>query len=244
MTAPYAGGPLGARALRAFGLWTIRRDLASHYRRAVRAGAPAEADPAPGRPLVLYANHHLYHDSYLLVHWLVRHLARPIVVWMEAWERAPLFGPLGALPFPSGDARARAATVRETAHRMAVDPRTALILYPEGTMHPPDDGLWPFRADLPRLARLLPPATAWVPVGVHAAWWGESRPTLVLATGPAHDTPDGGECDRLAAALGVARDARVDDLTPGPAARLLDGAAGPDERWDLRRLAPLVRRWM
>ena len=240
---PYAGGPLGARALRRFALWTIRRDLSTHYRRGVRAVRPPGDDPAPGRPLAIYANHHVYHDSYFLLFWLTRWLARPIVVWMAAWERAPLFGPLGALPFPADDPRDRAATVRETARRMATDPRTALILYPEGAMHPPEDGLAPFRADLPRLARLLPEATAWVPAGVHATWWGESRPTLVLATGEAHGVPDGGERERLRNALGAARAVRPDALAQGRAFRLLDGARGPDERWDLSRLAPLVRRW-
>ncbi len=247
---PYAGGTVGARALRRFAAWTVRRDLATHYRRCVRAGALPSDDPAPGRPLVVYANHHIYHDSYVLLHWLTRHLHRPIVVWMAAWDRAPLFGPLGALPFPAGDARGRAATVRDTARRMASDPRTALILYPEGAMHPPEHGLAPFRADLPRLARLLPETTAWVPAGIHATWWGESRPTLVLATGDVHGAPEpapapagGDEPRRLADALGAARAARPADLAQGRAFCLLDGARGPDERWDLSRLAPLARRW-
>ncbi len=241
MTPPEAGGPLGARLLRRFGAWTIRRDLASHYRRVVRVGAAG--DPAAGQPLVVYANHHVHHDSYLLVHWLRRHLGRPVVVWMAEWARAPLFGPLGALPFSTSDPRERTATIRETARRMAADPRTALILYPEGTMHPADDGLWPFRTDLDRLARLLPPSTAWVPTGIHLAGWGESRPTLVLATGSPHDAPDGRERDRLDAALGLARAARPSDLAAGRAHLVLDGTRGPDERWDLSRLAPLLRRW-
>lgn len=237
---PVTGGPLGARALRRFGAWTIRRDLASHYRRVVYLGA---GDPAPGRPLVVYANHHVHHDGYLLVHWLLRHLARPPVVWMAEWARAPLFGPLGALPFPADDPRERTATVRETARRMVADARTALIVFPEGSMHPADDGLWPFRTDFGRLARLLPPPTAWVPAGVHLAGWGESRPTLVLATGDAHDTPDGHESARVGATLATACALRPDDLAAGRARLLLDGARGPDERWDLSRLAPLIRRW-
>jgi|GEM_PF-763730 len=238
---PVRGGPLGARLLRRFGAWTIRRDLATHYRRVVHAGA--DGDPAPGRPMVVYANHHVHHDSYLIVHWLLRHRARPVVVWMAEWARAPLFGPLGALPFPAEDARERTATIRETARRMTADPRTALVLFPEGVMHPADDGIWPFRADLPRLARLLPPETAWLPVGVHLAGWGESRPTIVLATGEPHDAPDGREPERLTATHDAARATRPADLAAGRARLLLDGARGPDERWDLSRLAPLMRRW-
>lgn len=232
-----------ARALRRFAAWTIRRDLTTHYRRCVRAGAVPGADPALGCPLVVYANHHVYHDSYLLLQWLTQSLGRPIVVWMAAWERAPLFGPLGALPFPTNGASGRAATIRETARRMTADPRTTLILYPEGAMHPPEDGLAPFRADLPRLARLLPETTRWVPTGVHASWWGESRPTLVLATGAPHERPDGDEAARLDAALATARRARPADLAEGRAATFLEGKPGPDEQWDLRAVAPLIRKW-
>jgi 1-acyl-sn-glycerol-3-phosphate acyltransferase len=203
---------------------------------------PAGPDGRP-RPLVLYANHHYVHDGYLLWLLVVRALGRPALVWMEAWERAPLFAPLGALPFPPGDARTRARTIRATARRMAADPRTVLFLYPEGALGPPDAGLAPFRADLPRLAPLLPPETHWWPVGVHATWWAEARQTALLAAGPPHPAPDGREAERLAALLARLRAARPADLAAGHAHPLLDGRRGPEERWDLSRLAPLFRRW-
>ena len=232
---------LGARLARRFAERTIRAELRG-LRRVVGVGG-IEADPAPGRPLVLYANHHVYPDSFLLWHLVTQVWDRPMIVWMEAWDRAPLFGPVGALPFPDGDARRRVRTMRETARRMAADARTALYLYPEGAMRVPDDGLGPFRADLARLGRVLPDTVAWVPVGIHAAWWGESRPTGVLALGEAHDTPDGDEPARLAAALDAARAARPADLETGAARLLLDGPPGADERWDLSRLAGLFERW-
>lgn len=241
---PALYGTRPARALGRFAGWTMRRDLRSHYRRAVRVGAPPSRDPAPGRPLVLVANHHVYHDSFLLWYWLTHGLGRRMVVWMEAWERAPLFGPIGALPFPADDPRERTRTIRETSRRLAENPATGLILYPEGHLGSPDDGLAPFQTDLPRLARLLPDAAAWVPTGLHATWWGESRPTLLLATGEARDAPDDGMAERVRDALAAARTARPDDLATGRAFRLLDGHEGPDERWDLSRLAPTVRRWM
>ena len=241
MSARADGAPngLAARLARRFAERTMRADLRAGLRRVVGVGA--EADPAPGRPLVLYANHHVYFDSFVLWHLTTQVWGRPMVVWMEAWDRAPLFGPVGALPFPDGDGRRRMRTIRETARRMTADPNTALYLYPEGKMRIPDDGLGDFRADLPRLARVLP-AAVWVPVGIAASGWGESRPTAVVALGEPHDAPDGTERARLAAALGAARDARPGDLGAGRASVLLDGQRGADERWDLSRLAPAFER--
>ena len=237
----YTGGSVALRLGRAYAARTMTGSLKGAFRRAVW-DAPALSDPAPGRPLVVYANHHVYHDSFLLWHLLTRGLGRPMVVWMAEWERAPLFGPIGALPFPEGDARARAATIRETVRRMTADPRTALYVYPEGHMHPPEDGVLPFKADLPRLARLLPPEVAFVPVGVRTSWWGESRPTALLGAGEAHGPPDGAEPARLGAVLTRLAALRPADLAAGRATAFFDGAPGPDERWDLSPVAPLFRR--
>ena len=251
MSARPDGAPdgLGARLARRFAERAIRGEL-DGLRRVVGVGG-VERDPAPGRPLVVYANPHVYPDSFLLWALGTQVWGRPMAVWMEAWDRAPLFGPVGALPFPEGDARRRVRTMRETARRMAADPRTALYLYPEGSMRVPEDGLGPFRADLGRLARVLPAEAVWVPVGVHAGWWGESRPTGVLALGEPHDAPDGTEPSRLGAALEAARSARPADLGGEPPGRrsqggtvvLRDGRPGADERWDLSRLAGLYERW-
>ena len=240
MTDPVQGGPLGARLARRGATRLIVGDLRKTFRRVVWLGAPPA--PPPG-PLVIYANHHVYADSYLLFHLITQVLERPFTVWMEAWDRVPLFGPVGALPFPEHDARARVRSVRETARRMAGDARTALLLYPEGTMGVPEAGLAAFKADLPRLARLLPPDVSWWPVAVKTSWWGESRPTALLTAGDPHAAPDGAEPDRLRAALSRLDDARPADLDTGHAHVLLDGTPGPDERWDLSPLAPLFRRW-
>ena len=230
---------LGARLARRFAERTLRAEL-DRLRRVVGVNA---ADPAPGRPLVLYANHHIYADSFLLWHLVTQVWGRPMVVWMEKWDRAPLFGPVGALPFPAEDARRRVRTVRETARRMAADPATALFLYPEGAMGVPEDGLGPFRADLPRLARVLPEGVAWVPVGIHTSWWGEQRPTAILAVGAPRGAPDGSERERLEDALARAREVRPGDAEAGRTEPLRDGPRGVDERWDLSPLAPLFARW-
>ena len=229
-----------ARLARHFAARLIRRALRRAFRRVVWAG-PAPA--LPPAPVVLYANHHLFHDGYLL--WLLvgHRLGRPVVVWMEEWARAPLFGPLGALPFPPDDPRARAVTIRETARRMSADPRTVLLLFPEGAQGRPDDGLAPFQADLPRLARLLPPETHWWPVALRATWWGEARPTALLTGGALAASPDGQEPDRLQGLLDLLTGAVPDALRAGHARLLLDGGPDAHERWDLSTLAPLFRRW-
>ena len=239
MSAPLYGGGLGTRLARRFAARTMRSAIHDAFRRVVWLGDLP--DPAPGRPLVLYANHHLYHDSFLLWELLTRTLRRPAFVWMQEWHTAPFFGAIGALPFPTDDARARVRSVRAVATRMKADPRSALYLYPEGTMGPPEAGLAPFQTDFPRLARLLPDDAAWWPVAVGTSWWGESKPTAILAPGDVHDAPDGRERERLDAALARLRAARPADLGAGRAHVLSDGAGGPDERWDLRRLAPLFR---
>ncbi len=242
MSAPTPPGEtLGGRLARRFAERIIRSDLRSVLRRVVWAGARVE-DPAPGRPLVLYANHHYFLDSYLLWHLTTQVLQRPMLVWMEAWDRAPLFGPVGALPFPADDPRQRVRTMRETARRMERDPRTALFLYPEGAMCPPEDGLQPFLADLVRLERVLPETVAWWPVGVRLTWWGERLPTAVLGAGAAHPQVEGAEPDRLAAVLDRLGDVRPEHLASDRAHVLLEGAPGADERWDLTRLAPVFRR--
>ena len=242
MSRPPSARPdgLGARLVRRFAERTIDRDLRAGLRRVVGVGDTA--DPAPGRPLVLVANHHVYPDSFVLWHLITRVWGRPMAVWMEAWDRAPLFGPVGALPFPDDDPRRRVRTIRETARRMTEDPQTALYLYPEGGMRVPEDGLGEFKADLARLARLLPETVAWVPVGIRTSWWGEARPTAIVAVGPAADGP-GNARRRLAEAMEAALATRPGDLDTGRARVLLEGTRGDDERWDLSRVAPLFERW-
>ena len=241
MNDPISGGPLPARLLRKAATRMIVGDLRKSFRRVVWSGDLPVV--SPDRPLVIYANHHVYADSYLLFHLITQHLDRPFLVWMEAWDKAPLFGPVGALPFPADDPRQRVQTIRETARRMEADPRTTLLLYPEGTMGVPEAGLAPFAADLPRLARLLPDTAGWWPVGVRTSWWGESRPTALLGAGRVQDAPDGDEADRLNSVLRQLEAVRPGDLVAGQAHLLLDGTKGPDERWDLSVLAPAFRRW-
>jgi hypothetical protein len=218
----------------------ILRDLRTTFRRVVWVGAPPAAlVPPAGAPLAIYANHHYFHDGYLL--WLLvrHHLRRRLVIWMRDWERAPLFAPIGALPFPEDDRAARLATVRETSRRLRGEAGTIFLYYPEGDLRPPDSGIGPFETErFARLARIFPDDVAWWPVAMHVTWWGEDRPTAVLAAGNVHRTPDGQEQDRLEALLARARGVRPGD----DHLVLLDGRRSAQERWNLRVLAPLFKR--
>lgn len=236
-------GSLGKRIAAAVVERLIERDLRRTFRRVVWVGlepwrGPA-ADLSLDRPLVVYTNHHAFHDGYFL--WLLarRVMGRRPLIWMNEWERTPLFGPLGALPFPVDEPGRRLTTIRETARRLRDRPEHVLFYFPEGELRPPDAGVAEFSpSTFGRLAKLLPPATQWWPVGIRVTWWGEDRPTVLLGGGAPHDAPSGDERERLCRVLADLRAAR-----PGTGRTLLDGRPSAHERWDLSRLAPLLRRW-
>ena len=235
--------PLGKRVAVKLIEGLIERDLRQTFRRVVWIGPEPWNGPdavlTPDRPLVVYTNHHSFHDGYFL--WMLtrRILDRPPMLWMSEWERTPLFGPLGALPFPADDPAQRLATIRETARRMRARPEHAFIYFPEGELGPPDAGVAEFSPSaFTRLAKLLPDDTQWWPVGVRVTWWGEDRPTVLLGGGAVHDAPDGDERGRLQHTVDALQAAR-----PGMGRTLIDGRPSAHERWDLARLAPLLRRW-
>ena len=192
---------------------------------------------------MLYANHHSFYDGYLL--WLLvrRALGRPPVLWMERLQQAPLFGPVGALPFPPDDYRQRFRTIRETARRLREDPQSILLFFPEGKLRAPDLGLGSFQTDFRKLARLLPDNTLWWPVALRVTWWGEDHPTALIAGGDLHETPSGHEREDLQALLYDLSNVSPAILEEGDARLLLDGRKSAEERWDLSLLAPLFRRW-
>lgn len=213
-------------------LQTLRRT----FRRVVWTSDPLDPDPA--RPVVLYANHQVHHDGYLL--WLLlRTMRRRTVTWMAEWDRFPLFAPVGARPFPSDDPVRRAATVRATARDFRRNPASGLIYFPEGRLHGSGEPLLPFdAAPLGRLHAVLG-EPLWIPVGIRIVWGAESRPTALLGGGPASVRPDGREHARLADVL--------ETLPPSPDAAghvLLEGRRGPDERMDLHRLRSFFARYL
>ena len=208
----------------------MKRALQRAFRRVCWVGALPSLPP--GVPVVLYANHHNFFDGYLA--WLLTQkvLRRPSLTWMAEWDKFPLFGAVGALPFPPDDPRRRAATLRHTIRRFRQEPDTILVYFPEGRLHRAEEGLAPIDPDaFARLDRLLPDKLWW-PVGIHVSWWGEALPTALLGSGDPHPTASGEEPTRLDAVWHAVRSAEPQHTHP-----LLDGRHSPNENWDLSFLS-------
>lgn len=222
--------------------WMVRRMLLRHLRGAFRR--VCWVGPAPSlraeTPVVLYANHHNYYDGHLL--WLVvrRLLDRTPLLWMAEWARFPFFTPAGALPFPPDDARRRSTTLRRTVRRLRDQPETALIYFPEGRLHAPEEGVLPFGEEaFARLDQLFP-EKQWWPVALHVTWRGEARPTAFLTGGIPHAHASGTEPQQLRRLLDQLR-------TPEPSAPsqiVLEGRPDPSERWDFSFTAPFFERYL
>lgn len=213
----------------------MRRDLRAAFHRIDWVGDAPRVDA--DRPVVMLVNHHNFFDGY--AGWLAARdvFGRRVLTWMQEWDRFPFFAVAGAFPFPADDAKARAATMRRTAARFA-DPGWALLYFPEGHLHPPEDGIAPFDdALLSRLDRLLP-AKTWVPVACYAAWEDAARPVLRMAAGaPAHRIL-GDEHARLSA---LWHDLRT---RSAPARTLLAGRPSPQDAWSFRFARPFFRRYL
>jgi hypothetical protein len=158
----------------------IVRELRSAFHALRRIGTGLDVPP---RPLVLYANHHSVHDGYALWYLATRVLGRRASVWMADWERFPFFSAAGARPFPDDDLAIRMRTLRSTRAALAADPLSTLIYFPEGRMHPAEEGLLPWPVDtIPRLDRFLGGCT-WLPVALYSSWRQSDRPELFLLAG-------------------------------------------------------------
>ena len=221
--------------------YVVERIMVSSMQKAYRRVCWVGPVPEFGthRPVILYANHTTFHDGYLL--WYVSNtlLNREIHLWMEEWDDFPLFAPAGARPFPRNDARQRIRTIRSTAQFLTENPNSALVYFPEGDLHPPEDGILPFPEDaMQRLARILPEAYWW-PVGIHLTTHGEAQPTLLLTGGELHMSPDGRERDRLITCVENLR-SRSHPCNQV----LLGGKQSPNESWNFRFMRPFFRRYL
>ena len=153
------------------------------------------------RPLVLFANHHYWWDGYL-GYWLIRALGRRMVVWMEAYRRFPPFGAIGALPFPPDDPQVRARTVRRTVQILRTEPATALLLFPEGTLHGDTERLLPFQRSLHWLVCRVPQATL-LPLAIHIEPSYHQYPRAYLSVGAPFQSAATDETAWLAEAAGA-----------------------------------------
>ncbi len=213
----------------------IERDLGKAFGRIDLVGDMPDL-PAD-RSVVLYANHHSFHDGYLAWLLIERVLQRRIVTWMAEWDRFPFFAATGALPFPTDDVRSRAATLRATVRRLRT-PDFGFLYFPEGRMHPAPEGLDPFdKALTDRLERILSDAT-WVALGIQLAFGSGDKPDARLSLGAGHP---GGEAD-LRACLESAMNRCADFSLP--TRTLLGGAPPPQDRWSFAFLRGFFERYV
>lgn len=216
----------------------VRRLMWSELRRTFRRVCWIGPWPTlpQAQPVILYANHHYFHDGYLL--WaLCQRLRRPPLLWMAERDRFPIFGPEGALPFPPNDPQRRARTIRRTARLLESQPHRTLLYFPEGHLHPPEEGITPFAPrTFDKLNRILPTPKMWWPVALHVTWWGEDRPTALLTGGSFSHHSTGTEREQLEDLLRKLR-----AVSPAvPHHLLLDGTHSPSERWSFRFLSPFL----
>jgi len=154
-----------------------------------------------GRPVILFANHHYWWDGYL-GYWLIRAWGRRMVVWMESYRRFPPFGAIGALPFPPDDPMARARTVKRSVQALRTEPATALLLFPEGTLHGDTERLLPFQRSLHWLACRAPQATL-LPLAIHTEPSYHQYPRAFLSVGAPFQSASTDETAWLAEAAGA-----------------------------------------
>ncbi len=184
----------------------------------------------PPKPIIFAANHHGWHDGYLMFH-LVRAVNRPALDWITEYDGFPLFGHAGGMPFPADDPARRASTIRQTIRQMNDEGRS-LILFPEVHLHPPPDIL-PLGKAVETLMRKVPSATL-VPVAIHYQMDLHERPEAYLSIGDR--IPIG---ENLLGRLQGAMEQELESLRAGITSQenfevLVQGTMDVNERWDFR----------
>lgn len=191
---------------------------------------PPAAPLAP--PAILVANHHGWHDGYLM-YLAATQLGVRVVDWIAEFDAFPLFAKVGGMPFPPGDPAVRAATIRRTIRLMRED-RRSLLLFAEGVLHRPS-GLMPFGKALETVARAVPEARV-VPVAVRYELSMHERPEAWLRFGAEVERGDDlAVRTRLAVAKGLDALAGEVRFQPEKFETLARGTLDVNERWDMRR---------
>lgn len=182
-------------------------------------------------PFVFAANHHGWHDGYLMFH-LVTHLGIRCLDWIEEFDAFPLFARVGGMPFPADRPEIRAATIKRTIRLMREEGRS-LVLFPEGVLHHPPEIL-PFGRAIEVVAERT--GALVVPVAIVYSMSMHERPEAFLKVG--EPVPSGDDLAKrsreriVEMAVCLNRDLRE---RPDTFQTLVRGTLDVNERWDWRR---------
>ncbi len=208
--------------------WMIRRSVRKAFH-TVHWLPPQEK---PAAPVIFVANHHGWHDGYLM-YLAATQLGIRVVDWIAEFDAFPLFAKVGGLRFPKDDPNARAATIRRTIRLMQNEGRS-LLLFGEGTLHRPP-GLMTFGKALETVARAVPTARV-VPVSIRYEQAMHERPEAWLRFGEEVALGDDLSA-RTRLAVGRGLDAIASELRFAPERYeiLAKGTLDVNERWDVRK---------
>jgi 1-acyl-sn-glycerol-3-phosphate acyltransferase len=189
--------------------------------------------PPPAPPAIFVANHHGWHDGYLM-YLAATKLGIRVVDWIAEFDSFPLFAKVGGMRFPADDPAARAATIKRTI-RLMQNEGTSLLLFAEGILHRPP-GLLPFGKALETVSKAVPAAKI-VPVAIRYELALHERPEAWLRFGD--EVPAGENLavrTRLAVAAGLDALAGEVRFSPSRFETLVEGTLDINERWYARRL--------
>lgn len=139
------------------------------------------------QPAIFVANHHGWHDGYVMYLALSQLNLERFHDWIQEFEAFPLFGKIGGMPFPANDAGRRAQTVRETIRYLKRG--HSMMLFAEGELHRPP-ALLPFGKSLELLHRHVSEASV-VPVAIRYEMSTHERPEAYLRFGKPMTAGDG-----------------------------------------------------
>lgn len=215
----------------------IRRSVRRRFRRVYWSGpiCQDEGRQVPfdfAGPVIFAANHHGWHDGYLMFH-LVTRLEKVCLDWIAEFQAFPLFAKVGGMPFPADDPMRRALTVRETIRRMRREGRS-LVLFPEATLHRPPDVL-EFGGALELVARKVPDVRV-IPVVILYDMSLHERPEAFLRMAMPIEPGSNVAEETRAGLVQSLEELRADVLSQADTFEVLvEGTKDVNERWSMRR---------
>lgn len=185
------------------------------------------------KPCILVANHHGWHDGYLMFH-LITRLGVRCVDWIAEFDAFPLFSKIGGMPFPPNDPARRTQTIRRTIRLMKEEQRS-LVLFAEGVLHYPPE-LLPFGKSLEVVAKAVEDCAV-LPVAIKYEMAMHERPEAFIMVGQPVErgkdllvrTRDAVQRQLAEVSFRIRHDRNAFE-------RLAAGTLDVNERWDMRRI--------